>query len=123
MICDFTMITYWLEFLLCSFAFLIFVFWLFYKWRAERSMPSDIYVLFVLLFFARAYSVYLGIQARELKEIGVAYHNYMDSFFWDTRNIPELIVLSTIVMRKTKKILIHFMFPGRNRRRNDKDNL
>jgi hypothetical protein len=123
MMVDYTLLTYVLEFGLCSLAFVVFLFWLIYKWHTEKSRPSDIYIFFTALFASRAYSVFMGIQARMLRDDSVAYYDFMNGMLWHTRNVFELIILSVIVWKKTRMILMYFLFPDYNRRAGDKDDI
>jgi len=105
---DFSFMTYSLEVFLCSSSFLVFAFWLVYKWIKEGQRPNEMYCLFTLLFLVRAYSVTLGAWARSLRG-DEDYYQFMSGVIWYTRNFPEILVLGRISWIKSKEIISYFI--------------
>ena len=93
--------------LYCSLLFI--VWWIIVK--REHGYVSDIYKLLLLLFLSRWYAVKLGIKARTLRDIDTqAYYDFMGSFIWHSRLVPEAIVFISIAYILTRRFVRSYFF-------------
>ena len=112
---DVTLFMYVLELVICYSAFVLFGWWAIYKWHKSRCRPTNVYILVMFLFLARAYAIHIGFTARNIGYQTQEYHDFVTSMWWHTRVLPEIIVEFCILWRMARRVALNFFLKDKRR--------
>ncbi len=117
---DFALFAYFVEMLICYSAFLLFLWWGVYKYKNSGCRPTNVYILVMLLFLCRAYGVHVAFHARNIIGDLPDYQLFLQSSWWHTRVLPQVIVELLILCCMLLRVYNNFI-KNHHKRVNDKD--
>ena len=115
---------YQIETVVCYSTFLLFLWWAIHKWRKDKWIPTNVYLLVAFLFLGQGYASSWAWYTRATRVTRVAadwaHVIPLTGIWWDTRICPRLIIEILIFWRMCRRVYINF-WQSEQRRRGDKD--
>ena len=107
---DWTLISYEILRWVVLYNLILFLVWL-VAVKRQGGWISEIYVIVMVLFIARLWGVFFGINARHLRDIDHdQYVAFMSGVWWDIRLLPEAICFLVLGAVLTRRFVKSYLF-------------